>query len=93
LKLLHNIGQLVTCRAEGGQGEIHAIADAGLVWEGETIRWVGPIQELPPNTAERSVWMRMGRWWCLGSSIVTRIWRLAAGAPRNSSNDFWDVTI
>lgn len=47
MKLLHNIGQLATCRAEGGQGEIHPIADAALVWEGETIRWVGPRRELP----------------------------------------------
>jgi imidazolonepropionase len=47
LKLLHNIAQLATCRAEGGQGEIHAIADAALAGEGETIRWVGPMRELP----------------------------------------------
>ena len=50
-KLLDNIAQLATCRAEGGQGEIHAIADAALVWEGETIRWVGPRNELPPAYA------------------------------------------
>ena len=42
MNLLENIGQLATCRAEGGQGEIHAIADAALVWEGDAIRWVGP---------------------------------------------------
>jgi imidazolonepropionase len=47
MKLLENIAQLATCRAEGGQGEIHAIADAALVWEGETIRWVGARRELP----------------------------------------------
>jgi imidazolonepropionase len=47
MKLLENIAQLATCRAEGGQGEIHAIADAALAWEGETIRWVGPRRELP----------------------------------------------
>jgi imidazolonepropionase len=47
MKLLENISQLATCRAEGGQGKIHAIADAALVWEGETIRWVGPRRELP----------------------------------------------
>jgi imidazolonepropionase len=47
MKLLENIAQLATCRAEGGQGEIHAIADAGVVWEGETILWVGPRRELP----------------------------------------------
>jgi len=47
MKLLENIAQLATCRAEGGQGAIHPIADAALVWEGETIRWVGPRRELP----------------------------------------------
>ena len=47
MKLIENIAQLATCAEEGGQGEIHAIADAVLVWEGGTIRWVGPRRELP----------------------------------------------
>lgn len=47
MPLLTNISQLATCRAEGGQGDIHAIADAALVWEGETIRWVGKRVDLP----------------------------------------------
>jgi imidazolonepropionase len=47
MNLLHNISQLATCRADGGQDEIHEIADAALVWEGETILWVGPLTELP----------------------------------------------
>ncbi|CAN5767625.1 imidazolonepropionase [soil metagenome] len=47
MKLIENIAQLATCRAEGGQGEIHPIADAAMVWEGATIRWVGPRRELP----------------------------------------------
>ena len=47
MKLIENIAQLATCAEEGGQGEIHAIADAALVWEGGTIRWVGPRRELP----------------------------------------------
>jgi imidazolonepropionase len=49
MKLLENIAQLATCRPEGGQGEIHAIADAARVWEGATIRWVGLRRELPPE--------------------------------------------
>jgi imidazolonepropionase len=54
MKLLENIAQLATCRLEGRQGEIHPIADAALVWEGEAIRWVGPRRELPATykTAE-----------------------------------------
>ena len=47
MKLIENIAQLAICRAEGGQGEIHPIADAAMVWKGATIRWVGPRRELP----------------------------------------------
>jgi imidazolonepropionase len=47
MNLIENIAQLATCHAGGGQGEIHPIADAGMVWEGATIRWVGPRRELP----------------------------------------------
>jgi imidazolonepropionase len=47
MQLIENIAQLATCRAEGGQGEVHPIADAAMVWEGATIRWVGPRRELP----------------------------------------------
>jgi len=47
MRLLQNIAQLAACRTEGGQGEIHPIADAALVWEGDSIVWVGPRAELP----------------------------------------------
>jgi imidazolonepropionase len=47
MKVLAAIGQLATCRAEGGQGEIHAISDAALVWDDGVIKWVGPERELP----------------------------------------------
>jgi len=55
MKLIENISQLATCRGEGGQGEIHAIPDAAMVWQGSTIRWVGPRRELPVEywSAER----------------------------------------
>jgi imidazolonepropionase len=49
--LLEGISQLATCRSDGGQGDIHAIQDGALVWEGETIRWAGPRRELPPELA------------------------------------------
>lgn len=51
MPVLRNIGQLAQCRAEGGQGEIHAIAGAALAWQGGTIRWVGPERELPGEFA------------------------------------------
>jgi imidazolonepropionase len=47
MHVLRNIGQLATCRAPGGQGEIHAIPNAALVWNGPIIHWVGPESELP----------------------------------------------
>ncbi|WP_456428244.1 imidazolonepropionase [Rhodocaloribacter sp.] len=47
MPVLTNIATLYTCAAPGGQGAVHAIADAALVWEGETIRWVGAEAELP----------------------------------------------
>jgi imidazolonepropionase len=47
MRLLHNIAQLATCRPEGGQDAIHAIPDAAVVWEGDTIRWVGGERDLP----------------------------------------------
>jgi imidazolonepropionase len=49
--LLEGISQLATCRADGGQADIHAIQDGALVWEGETIRWAGPRRELPSEFA------------------------------------------
>lgn len=44
---LRNIGQLATCRAEGGQAELHVIANAAVAWKGSLIEWVGPDAELP----------------------------------------------
>ena len=54
-RVLENISQLATCRAEGGQADIHAIEHAALAWEGDTIRWVGPSAALP---AEFAGWQR-----------------------------------
>jgi imidazolonepropionase len=47
MKLLYNIAQLAICRAEGGQGDIHAITNAAMVWDEGVIQWVGPEKELP----------------------------------------------
>lgn len=55
MKVLVNIAQLASCRAEGGQGDIHVIPRAALVWDEKEIVWVGPERELPAayGTAER----------------------------------------
>lgn len=47
MPVLRNIGILATCRAEGGQGVLHEIPRAALVWEGDTIQWVGSEDRLP----------------------------------------------
>jgi imidazolonepropionase len=47
MRVLANIGQLATCRDKGGQGEIHAIPDAALVWDEAVIVWAGRASELP----------------------------------------------
>ena len=54
LTLLENIAQLATCRAEGGQGDIHTIEDAAVVWDAGRILWAGRRAELPePYRAAR----------------------------------------
>jgi imidazolonepropionase len=47
VKVLANIGQLATCRAEGGQGDIHVLPDAAMVWDDGVILWAGAERELP----------------------------------------------
>jgi imidazolonepropionase len=48
VKVLGNIAQVATCRAAGGQGDIHAIPAAAMVWDDDgVIGWVGPEGELP----------------------------------------------
>jgi imidazolonepropionase len=47
MPVLINIGMLASCRDEGGQGAIHTIPKAALVWRGTDIAWVGPAEALP----------------------------------------------
>lgn len=47
MPLLTNIGDLATCRADGGQGDIHSISRAAMVWEGDRIVWLGPQDQVP----------------------------------------------
>ncbi|MDX1617762.1 MAG: imidazolonepropionase, partial [Balneolaceae bacterium] len=51
MPLLHNIGYLATCRDEGGQGAIHPIRDAAVVWKQGRVQWVGKQSELPGEFA------------------------------------------
>lgn len=47
MPVLHNIASLATCRADGGQAALHEIPQAALVWENDTIGWVGAEADLP----------------------------------------------
>jgi imidazolonepropionase len=47
MKVIANIGQLATCRAEGRQGDIHVIPQAAMVWDDGLIEWVGREKEIP----------------------------------------------
>jgi imidazolonepropionase len=57
MRVLVNIGQLATCRAEGGQGDIHLIPDAAMAWSEGVIAWVGPETKLPTEYGQAE---RMG---------------------------------
>jgi len=59
--VLRNIGLLATCRSEGGQAEIHPVANAAVAWDGGIIRWAGPEAELPPEHAGGEVLDAGGR--------------------------------
>ena len=52
MPILSNIATAYTCRAAGRQEDVHPIDDAALVWEGETIAWVGPERDLPDAYAD-----------------------------------------
>jgi len=48
MKVLANIGQLATCRAEGGQGDAHVIGHAAMAWDAHgRISWIGAERDLP----------------------------------------------
>ncbi|MEJ2371456.1 MAG: imidazolonepropionase [Gemmatimonadales bacterium] len=47
MPVLRNIGELATCRADGGQAEIHAVSEAALAWRDGQILWLGPEADLP----------------------------------------------
>lgn len=52
---LINIHYLATCKDEGGQGDIHPIEDAAIVWEDDEILWVGKEKALPEEYAGKEI--------------------------------------
>lgn len=51
MPILKNIGYLATCRDEGGQGDIHPIRNAAVVWDEGKIVWAGEEDELSDEYA------------------------------------------
>jgi imidazolonepropionase len=51
---------LATCRP-GAPGDAGAIARAALAWEGDTITWAGPEEDLPAALREQDTWDAGGR--------------------------------
>lgn len=49
-----NISFLATCQNKGGQGDIHGIEDAAIVWEWDRIQWVGREKDLPSSVGRDS---------------------------------------
>lgn len=47
MPILKNIGFLVTCKDEGGQGAIHPIKNAAVAWKDGIIQWAGKKTEIP----------------------------------------------
>ena len=52
MPILKNIHRLYTCEEPGGQGELHAIEDAAIVWRNGLILWVGTKADLPNEYEE-----------------------------------------
>src|SRR5699024_12823716 len=52
MPVLKNISYLATCKEEGGQGDIHPIKNAAVVWQADIIQWVGKESDLPEEYAD-----------------------------------------
>lgn len=64
MPVLHEIHSLVTGCHPAGPGTLQRIPDAAVAWEGETLRWVGPRRELPPE------WRDAPRWSAGGGVVI-----------------------
>ncbi len=52
MQILSNIGCLATCAGNEGQADVNPIHNAALVWENDTVVWVGHENTLPTEYAE-----------------------------------------
>lgn len=61
MPVLRNIGRLARCCFSGLQGDIHPLERAALVWQGETLEWVGSEADLPSRFQSLESWDAKGR--------------------------------
>jgi imidazolonepropionase len=61
MPVLKNIGRLATCRAAGGQADVHAVASAALAFRGGRVTWAGPERDLPASEDDGAAWDAQGR--------------------------------
>jgi imidazolonepropionase len=47
MKVIRNIGCLAQCKPEGTQADIHLLHKAAIVWQDDSIYWVGPQSQMP----------------------------------------------
>jgi len=47
MPVLRNISQLATCPPDFPQQDAGLVPNAALVWSNDTIKWVGPYQDMP----------------------------------------------
>jgi imidazolonepropionase len=55
MPVLRNISQLATCPPATAQSDAGLIRNAALVWMDETIRWVGPYQQMPAEFSRERI--------------------------------------
>ncbi len=61
MQVLKNISRLYRMPPGGAAGEVDAVADAAVVWEGESIRYAGPAAALPEEYAKAESFDAGGR--------------------------------
>ncbi len=61
MKLLRNISTLYRVPADGAHDDVDAVVDAAVAWDGDTIRYAGPADELPAAFAQAESFDAGGR--------------------------------
>jgi imidazolonepropionase len=60
MPVLRHIGLLATCRAPGGQGELHLVPQAALAFREGRVTWVGAERDLPASADDGESWDAAG---------------------------------